>query len=34
MITSICQSFGAYPEHQATWHIRASQRTLFTALGQ
>ena len=32
MITPVWQSFGALPEHQATWHIRVSQRTWFKAL--
>jgi len=27
VITPACQSFGALPEHQATWHTRFSQRT-------
>ena len=27
MITLVCQSFGALPEHQATWHTLVSQRT-------
>jgi len=33
MNTPICQSFGALPEHQGTWHTWVSQRsTWFKAL--
>jgi len=27
VVLSVCQSFGALPVHQATWHTRVSQRT-------